>query len=124
MVALGGVWPTGGAGTAIDAFGSATGMRNRKLILWAPLIVFLLFLALVGIGLYAPSNRVIQSQLIGQPVPAFQLPAALVGRPGLSSDLFGRGEPRVVIFCSWCFPVVPNPRSWRRLPAAACRSTA
>ncbi|WP_129792822.1 DsbE family thiol:disulfide interchange protein [Sphingosinicella sp. CPCC 101087] len=78
---------------------------KRRLILWAPLIVFALFVVVVAVGLYAPADRAIQSQLIGQPVPEFALAPALPGRPGLSSSDFRRGEPRVVnIFASWCIP--------------------
>ncbi len=77
----------------------------RRLILWAPLAVFAVFLAVVAIGLYSPAERTIPSALIGQRVPAFALPAALPGRPGLSSAVFARGEPRIVnIFASWCIP--------------------
>jgi cytochrome c biogenesis protein CcmG/thiol:disulfide interchange protein DsbE len=77
----------------------------RRLVLWAPLMVFAAFLAIVAVGLYAPSDRVIPSQLIGQPVPDFVLAPALQGRPGLASASFRQGEPRVVnIFASWCIP--------------------
>lgn len=78
---------------------------KRRLILWAPLVVFAIFVAVVAIGLYAPTDRAIQSQLIGDPVPDFALAPALPGRPGLSSADLRRGEPRVVnIFASWCVP--------------------
>jgi cytochrome c biogenesis protein CcmG/thiol:disulfide interchange protein DsbE len=69
------------------------------------LIIFAVFLAIVAVGLYAPSSRFVPSQLIGQPVPDFALPAALPGRPGLASASFRQGQPRVVnIFASWCIP--------------------
>ena len=54
---------------------------KKRLILWAPLIVFAIFVAVVAIGLYAPADRAIQSQLIGDPVPDFALAPALPGRP-------------------------------------------
>jgi len=77
----------------------------KRPILWVPLAVFVIFLAVFAWSLKWPRDPVIESQLIGQPVPEFALPAALAGRPGLSSaDLRGRG-PRVVnIFASWCIP--------------------
>jgi cytochrome c biogenesis protein CcmG/thiol:disulfide interchange protein DsbE len=78
---------------------------KRRLVLWVPLIVFAIFVAVVAIGLYAPADRAIQSQLIGEPVPEFALAPALPGRPGLSSADFRRGQPRVVnVFASWCIP--------------------
>ena len=77
----------------------------RRLILWAPLAVFAVFLAVVAAGLYAPTDRVVESQLIGQPVPEFELAAALQQRPGLSTATLRRGRPRLVnIFASWCIP--------------------
>ena len=78
---------------------------NPRLILWVPLIVFALFLVVVAVGLYAPSERTIKSQLVGQPVPQFSLPPSLPGRPGLSTATLRGGEPRIVnIFASWCVP--------------------
>jgi cytochrome c biogenesis protein CcmG/thiol:disulfide interchange protein DsbE len=76
----------------------------RRLILFAPLAVFAAFLIVVAAGLYAPTSRTVPSQLVGQPIPAFTLPAALPNRPGLASVEL-RGEPRLVnLFASWCLP--------------------
>jgi cytochrome c biogenesis protein CcmG, thiol:disulfide interchange protein DsbE len=77
----------------------------KRLILWAPLAVFAVFLGVVAVGLYAPGDRTVESQLIGQPVPDFQLPASLPQRPGLSTAALRRGQPRLVnVFASWCIP--------------------
>lgn len=74
-------------------------------LLWAPLAIFIAFLGVVAAGLYAPAERTIQSGLIGEPAPDFDLPPAVPGRPGLSSASLRRGEPHVVnIFASWCLP--------------------
>ena len=78
---------------------------KRRLVLWVPLAVFAIVLAIVAIGLYAPSDRAIRSGLIGQNVPDFDLAPGMPGRPGLSSANLRRGEPRIVnIFASWCLP--------------------
>lgn len=78
---------------------------RRRLILWVPLGLFVLFLGFVALGLYAPAERTIQSALIGEPVPDFALPPGMPGRPGLSSRDLRAGQPRVVnIFASWCLP--------------------
>ena len=78
---------------------------KRRLILWVPLGLFVLFLGFVAAGLYAPAERNIQSALIGEPVPDFDLPPGLPGRPGLSSTALRQGGPRIVnIFASWCLP--------------------
>ena len=77
----------------------------RRFILWAPLALFLLLFIVVASGLYAPSDRKVESRLIGQSVPAFSLPPSLPGRPGLSSASLRSGQPRIVnIFASWCIP--------------------
>jgi cytochrome c biogenesis protein CcmG/thiol:disulfide interchange protein DsbE len=79
----------------------------KRLILWLPLLVFVAFLATVAYRLYAPSDAVIHSRLIGSPVPKFALPAAIPGKPGLDSASLAQGEPRIVnIFASWCIPCI------------------
>jgi cytochrome c biogenesis protein CcmG/thiol:disulfide interchange protein DsbE len=79
----------------------------KRLILWVPLALFLIFVVTVSVGLYSPSERTIRSKLIGKPVPEFALPAALPERPGLTSANLATGEPRVVnIFASWCIPCI------------------
>ena len=77
---------------------------RRRLILWAPLVVFVLFAIVFAYSLYAPSNRTVPSALIGQPLPAFDLPPAVPARPGLS-NLAPDGRPRLInVFASWCLP--------------------
>ncbi|MFS0735655.1 DsbE family thiol:disulfide interchange protein [Sphingomonas sp. 1P06PA] len=75
-----------------------------RVALWLPLSLFALFAVVVGIGLTRQDGRTIPSKMIGQPIPAFDLPPAQEGRPGLAStDLVG--QPRLVnIFASWCLP--------------------
>ena len=79
----------------------------KRFILWVPLAVFLVFLVTVAIGLYAPSDRKIQSQMVGKPIPAFTLPPMLPDRPGVDSTDYASGEPRIVnVFASWCVPCI------------------
>jgi len=78
---------------------------SRRLILWVPLGLFVLFLAVIAAGLFAPAERTVPSALVGQPVPEFDLAPGMAGRPGLSSAALRRGRPRLVnIFASWCVP--------------------
>lgn len=80
---------------------------KRRLILWLPLAVFIIFVITVAVGLYAPAERTIRSQMIGKPIPAFALPPALPGRPGVESTDYMRGEPRIInVFASWCVPCI------------------
>lgn len=77
----------------------------KRLVLWVPLAVFVVFVGFVAIGLYAPAERTVPSALIGQTVPDFDLAPAIAGRPGLSSISLRGNGPRVVnIFASWCIP--------------------
>ncbi|PZO91020.1 MAG: DsbE family thiol:disulfide interchange protein [Sphingomonas sanxanigenens] len=77
----------------------------RKVALWAPLAVFALLVLLVAFGLLRPSEHVIASKMVGKPAPAFALPPALPGKPGLDSAALTGGGPRLVnIFASWCVP--------------------
>lgn len=77
---------------------------KRKLIIWAPLIVFVVFVIVVAINLRAPADRTIRSRLVGQPVPEFALPEALPGRATVASPAPG---PRMInVFASWCVPCI------------------
>lgn len=79
----------------------------KRLVIWLPLAVFAIFLILVAFGLTRQPSNEIRSRLVGQPVPAFNLPAALPGRPGVSSDNYAQGEPRILnVFASWCVPCI------------------
>jgi len=80
-------------------------MKTLRLVLWVPLIAFLVFLGVVAFGLYAPSDRQIRSGLIGRSIPDFDLAPAMPGRPGLSSANLRVGQPHLVnVFASWCLP--------------------
>lgn len=82
-------------------------MTNRgvRWLLWAPLILFLVFLGLFASGLIRPASRDIPSQMIGKPVPAFSLPAGAPGHAALSDAAFRTGQPRLLnVFASWCVP--------------------
>lgn len=56
----------------------------RKWLIWLPLVLFLGFIALFASGLFQPDDRIIHSRLVGQPLPAFNLPAAASDRPPLA----------------------------------------
>lgn len=79
----------------------------RRIVLFAPLAAFVLFVILVAVYLRAPSDRTIRSQLIGRPLPEFALPAALPGRETVARSSFARGQPRLLnVFASWCVPCI------------------
>ena len=73
-------------------------------LLWLPLALFALIVAVAMSGLLHPASTDIRSQLVGQPMPEFSLPVAVPGHPPLAkTDI--RGGPRLInIFASWCLP--------------------
>jgi cytochrome c biogenesis protein CcmG/thiol:disulfide interchange protein DsbE len=77
----------------------------KRLILWVPLAIFALFVITVTVRMSGEQDKHIRSRLIGQPIPAFSLPSAVPGRPGLSSGDLQTGQPRLLnVFASWCVP--------------------
>jgi cytochrome c biogenesis protein CcmG/thiol:disulfide interchange protein DsbE len=79
----------------------------RRILLWLPLLVFVVFIGVVAFGLQKPAGGPVQSKMVGKAVPAFTLPPALPGREGLASTDLASGGPRIVnIFASWCVPCI------------------
>lgn len=80
-------------------------LRTVRIILWVPLICFLLFLGIFATGLISPESKLIPSKMVSKPLPQFALPAGAPGAQGLSSADFAQGEPRLLnVFASWCVP--------------------
>ena len=78
-----------------------------RFLRFLPLLVLSAFVGAVAWRLNRPADEQIPSQLIGKPVPAFTLAAALPGKPGLSSAELAQGQPRMVnMFASWCVPCI------------------
>jgi cytochrome c biogenesis protein CcmG/thiol:disulfide interchange protein DsbE len=74
-------------------------------LLWIPLAVFALLLAIAAFTLKHPADPTIRSQLVGKPMPEFALAPSQPGHPGLSSADLKHGQPRLVnVFASWCIP--------------------
>lgn len=103
---------------------------SRRWLLALPLLVFAGLLWLMAGNLGRPQQQVIESRMVGKPLPAFTLAGVGVG-PGLSrADLSGRGPVLVNLFASWCLPcAVEAPqlealrRSGARIYGVAVRDT-
>jgi len=94
----------------------------RRWLLWLPLAAFLGLFLVVAAGLFRPADRAVRSALVGQPLPAFALPAIVPGKPGVTSGAVPRGEPRLVnIFASWCIPCTAEAPQLIRLKAMGIR---
>ena len=78
-----------------------------RAIRFLPLLILLLFVAVVSWRLIVPNDEKIRSRMTGQPVPAFVLAPLVEGVPGLSSNDLASGQPRLVnILASWCVPCI------------------
>ena len=72
-----------------------------------PVVLVVLLLAALVWRLANPPDSDVQSEMIGKPVPAFQLAAAVAGKPALSSADLAGGKPTLVnFFASWCVPCI------------------
>jgi cytochrome c biogenesis protein CcmG/thiol:disulfide interchange protein DsbE len=91
----------------------------KRLIIWLPLALFLIFLAVFAGGLIRPESKTIRSQLVGKPMPAFALLPAVDGKPGLASQALADGKPHLVnIFASWCIPCAAEAPQLQQLAEA------
>lgn len=96
-------------------------VRAFRLILWVPLILFVIFVAMFASGLISPTSREIPSKMVGKSLPQFALPPGAPGSPGLSSAEF-RGEPRLLnIFASWCVPCATESAQLMQLAQAGVK---
>ena len=79
----------------------------NRWLLWLPLALFGLFFAAFATGLIMPKDNIIESKMVGKPMPAFSLPGAVEQRPALGSADLAKGKPTLLnIFASWCVPCI------------------
>ncbi len=96
-------------------------LRAVRILLWLPLVAFLIILGLVASGLIKPHDNTIRSRMVGQPLPAFSLPGVQPGPP-LTSASFADGQPRLLnVFASWCVPCVAEAPQLMALRQAGVR---
>lgn len=106
-------------------------MGMRKLLLWAPLALFVAIFALVASGLIRPQEKTVRSALVGKPVPPVTLPALIPDKPGLDLRAYATGKPRLLnVFASWCIPCIAEApqlmalkRAGAEIDAVAVRDT-
>jgi cytochrome c biogenesis protein CcmG/thiol:disulfide interchange protein DsbE len=90
-------------------------MRMR-VFLWAMIAATAAVFALFAYQLSQPKDEFVESAMIGEPVPAFDLPPAIAGRPGLSSTNLADGQAKLLnVFASWCIPCAAEAPQLERL---------
>ncbi|MBX7495722.1 DsbE family thiol:disulfide interchange protein [Qipengyuania sp. 6B39] len=74
---------------------------------WVPLLLFSGFLGLAAYQLTQPKDDFVQSAMVGEELPYFDLPPATQGAQGAASADFRDGTPRLLnIWASWCLPCI------------------
>jgi cytochrome c biogenesis protein CcmG/thiol:disulfide interchange protein DsbE len=94
-------------------------LSTVRILLWLPLLAFLIVLALIATGLIRPHSTEIASQMVDKPLPAFSLPSVRPGEPPLTSTA---GQPRLLnVFASWCVPCAQEAPQLMALKQAGVR---
>lgn len=94
----------------------------RRVLLWAPLLTFVLVIGIVAVGLIKPADRTVKSAMVGKPLPEFALSAMLPTKPAVTSAMFRQGQPRLVnVFASWCIPCIAEAPQLLQLKQAGVR---
>ena len=82
-----------------------TDLRPLRWFLWGVVALAAALLGLFAYQLTQPKDEFVQSAMIGERIPAFDLRPAVDARPGLSSADLADGQPKLLnVFASWCVP--------------------
>ncbi len=90
----------------------------KRALIWLPLGLFVALCLVVGYGLYRPASKDVRSAMVGKPLPEFHLPPIIPDKPGLATEAFRQGKPRLLnVFASWCIPCAAEAPQLARLKA-------
>ena len=64
--------------------------------LWVPLFAFALFIGFAADQLTQPRDDFVESRMVGQELPYFNLPPAMEGAEGVANVDFADGKPRLL----------------------------
>jgi cytochrome c biogenesis protein CcmG/thiol:disulfide interchange protein DsbE len=89
---------------------------------WFRWILLALVAGLLGLFAYMlsqPKDEFVESAMIGEAIPPFDLPPIVVDRPGLSSRDLSDGQPKLLnVFASWCVPCIAEAPNLAKLEAS------
>lgn len=92
---------------------------------WLLLALVAGLFGLFGFMLSQPKEEFVESAMIGEPVPPFDLPPIVADRPGLSSRDLADGRPKLLnVFASWCVPCAAEAPNLAKLEAAGANIVA
>ena len=95
---------------------------------WFRWILLALVAGLLGLFAYMlsqPKDDFVESAMIGEPMPPFDLPPIVADRPGLSSADLADGQPKLLnVFASWCVPCAAEAPNLARLEASGANIVA
>ena len=100
-------------------------MIRMRVFLWVLVALTAGLFGLFAYQLRQPKDEFVESAMIGKPIPAFDLPAAVADRPGLSSRDLADGRPKLLnVFASWCVPCAAEATNLARLEAGGANIVA
>lgn len=80
-------------------------MNRLRWFLWGTVAVAAALFGLFAYQLGQPKQEFVQSAMVGELMPAFNLPPASASRPGLSAADLADGTPKLLnVWGSWCVP--------------------
>lgn len=93
--------------------------RAPRWAVWLPLALFVVFVGLVASQLIHPASTDVPSEMIGKPMPQFELKPMVSSHPGLSTANLQDGKPHLLnVFASWCVPCAVEAPQLGQLRAA------
>ena len=100
-------------------------MIRMRVLLWVLVALAAGLFGLFAYQLRQPKDEFVESTMIGQPIPAFDLPPAVADRPALSSRDLADGHPKLLnVFASWCVPCAAEAPQLARLEAGGANIVA